>query len=422
MSVNSSTSSSNQGLGARHHLVALGAGILLLLGCVAAVDLLVDPYRMFGSPDRPGFNAVKPDFSEHLRLTTPYALERARPEVLFLGTSRVGRGLAPADLALAGRPAYNAALPAVSVYEAWRTLQHAAAVGPLRVVVLGLDNRMFYADTDGQGTFSEARMAVAASGQRQRNPFAARLPDQVASLLSTDALLSSARTIRYQRWAKLTLAADGHWSAVNGGSEAFRGFRLMTRNTFDRYRRYAGERFDMQRSSVPLREMLRFCHRRSIDLRMFVPPAHAWHWEAMRLMGMTARFDDIRREMVRVNHEVALELGREPFPLVDFSGYVGPNTEPAPASAAASSPWFFETVHFSPQLGARILTRLFEHGRLAPEYGRSIDVTNIEAHLTEWHAERDRYAAAMPSEVREVAALFDDWSRHDPNRAAAPSR
>jgi hypothetical protein len=48
--------------------------------------------------------------------------------------------------------------------------------------------------------------------------------------------------------------------------------------------------------------------------------------------------------------------------------------------------------------------------------------TVLEAHLTEWHAERDRYAAAMPSEVREVAALFDDWSRHDPNRAAAPSR
>ncbi len=383
---------------------------MLLLGCVAGVNLLVDPYRVFGTPDLPGVTGVKPDFVEHLRLTTPYAIERTRPQALFLGTSRVGRGLSPTHPALKGLRVYNGALPAVSLYEAWRTLQHANALTPLKVVLLGLDNRMFYADTDGQGTFSEARMAVDANGARQHNPFKARLPDYAASLVSTDALLSSARVVRYQGWARLSLARNGQWISTTDEFDTYHGFRAMTLNTFDRYRRYASGRFDMTRAAQPLREILRLCHRRGIELRMFIPPAHAWHWEAMRLMDMTARFDEIRREIVRSNAEVAAEFGRPPFPLLDFSGYAGPNAEPAPAAPGARHAWYWETVHFTPRLGARVLDRVFGIATgPASGFGADLNADTIDAHLRAWHAARARYAAARGTEVEEVEKMHKDW-------------
>lgn len=419
MSVNSFTSSSEPRRRAARHLAWLSGGTALLLACVACVNLLVDPYRVFGTPDLPGLSAVKPDFVEHLRLTTPYAIERARPQALFIGTSRVGRGLSPHHPAFEGLRTYNAALPAVSLYEVWRTLQHADAVSPLEVVVLGLDNRMFYANPDGQGTFSEARMAVDSAGRRQRNPFSARLPDYAASLISTDALLSSARVVRFQGWASLTLARNGQWTATGNEFDAYHGFRVMTRNTFDRYHRYASGRFDMARASEPLREILRMCHKQGIDLRMFIPPAHAWHWEAMRLMNMTARFDDIRREIVRLNAEVAAEFGASPFPLVDFSGYAGPNAEPAPTAPGASHPWYWETVHFRPNLGDQVLDRLFgAAGVTDAGFGLSVNAELVDDHIHAWHAARARYAAKHPEEVEEVENMHRDWLAHAGDRGA----
>lgn len=382
---------------------------MLLLACIAAINLLVDPFRVFGTRDVSGMTAFKPDFVEHLRLTTPYAIRRARPAVLLLGTSRVGRGLSPDHAAFQGRSAYNAALPAVSIYEAWRILQHANAVNPLEAVVLGIDNRMFYADTDGQGAFSEARLAVNANGLPQRNPFEGLVPDYAASLISTDALLSSLRTLRFQGWARLTLARNGQWVATTDEFDTYHGFRAMTRNTFDRYRRYAQGRFDLARSAEPLRAILRLCHREAIDLRMFIPPAHAWHWEAMRLMNMTARFDDIRREIVRANAEVALEFGRQPFPIVDFSGYQGPSTMASPTDPAESPSWFFESVHFTPALGDVVLQRLLTGRTSEDGFGISIETTDMESYLAEWHAARERYASSQPREVHLVQSMHDRW-------------
>ena len=144
----------------------------------------------------------------------------------------------------------------------------------MKRVVLGLDNRVFYAATDGQGTFREERLAVDANGLRRYNPVSASLPDYAASLLSTDALLSSARAVRYQGWAKLSLERSGQWRSLDERGGEYAAFRAMTLNTFDRYTRYAAGRFDMEGAAGPLREILRFCHRNGIDLRIVLSLIH----------------------------------------------------------------------------------------------------------------------------------------------------
>lgn len=393
-----------------HHLRGLLGAIATLALAIALFNGFVDPYRVFGAPDVQGFNALKPDFVESLRLTTPYALERARPEGLILGTSRAGRGYSPQHAAWGELTAYNAALPAVSLYEMWRTLQHAQATRSVKRLVLGLDNRVFYADRDGNGAFSERRLAVAPDGRPQHRLFTATLPDYAASLLSVDALLASLRAIRYQGWTTLSLARDGRWESVGDDFDSYHGFRVMTVNTFDRYRRYAAEEFRLPAAVEPLREIIRLCHRERIELHMIIPPAHAWHFEAMRLTGMGARFDDIRRAIVEVNADAAREAGADPFPVWDFSGYRGHNVEAAPARAGERPQWFWETVHFNTLLGDAVLDEVFGLASPgAPALGSRLDGRDIDAHLAAWHAARADYAAGHAAEVSEIETLYRQW-------------
>lgn len=397
------------------HLRRLLGGIALLVLAVAGLNLAVDPYRVFGMPDVAGFNAIKPDFVESLRMTTPYALDRHRPEGLVLGTSRAGRGYRTGHAGFRGLDTYNAALPAVSLYEMWRTLQHAQAVRPLKRVVIGLDNRVFYADRDGNGAFSEARLRVDAAGQPQHRLFTATLPDLAASLLSVDATLASLRAVRFQGWVRLTLDDHGEWRSVREPDDVGAGFRVMTRNTFERYRRYLSEPFRLDLAIEPLRAIMELCHREGIELHLVIPPSHAWHFEAMRLAGMLDRFDEVRRAVVALDDEVARATGRARFPIWDFSGYRGHNTEDAPLERGARADWFFETVHFNTQLGDAVLDEVFgTAGAGAPVLGVRIDGADIEAHLADWHAARAAWAAAHPAEVDVIDEIYRRW------RARAP--
>ena len=396
-------------------LRSLVIGVALLLGAVAFANWLVDPYGIYLPPPIRGVNGNKPEFVAHLRLTHPYAIERLQPEGLILGTSRAGQGLSPTHRMWRGLNVYNAAYPSVSLYEMWRTLQHAQAIHPLRVVVLGLDNRVFYADRDGNGTFSEARMRVDAANVRQHNFLSARLPDLAASLLSTDALLSSLRTVRFQNWSPLTLGSRGEWTRLSDSYDYEQAFRTMTSNTFERYRKYSAEPFVLERAVEPLFEIMMLCHRERIDLKLLIPPAHAWHWEAMRIAGMQDRFDAIKRAIVATNQRAAKVANAAPYPVWDYSGYVGPNTEKLPETHTAKMHWFWETVHFKPALGDRILDNVLakvpntEPGR--DPYGAEIDVNNIEQHLVAWRQAQRNYEHTHSHDLAIIEALHTEWQR-----------
>ena len=405
----------NSNAAAARFLRRLGVAVLALVASAAAINWLVDPYGMFVPPRIEGLNAIKPAFVEHLRLTIPYAIERLRPDGLILGTSRAGRGFSTTHPSWHGLKVYNSALPAASIYEMWRLLQHAHAVHPLQRVVLGLDHRVFYQNRDGDGTFSEARLRVDADGRRQFNLFSAQLPDLAASLLSMDALRDSLGAVRFQGWAKLTLSERGEWQSTSDDFDHANGFRAMTLNTFDRYQRYKADRFSMSKSIEPLREILRFCYREHIDLRMVIPPSHAWHLEAMRLSGMQDRWDDIKRAIVVVNAEVATEVGHNPFPVWDFSGYMGPNIEPVPVAAPSKMTWYWESVHFKQALGDRVLATILaptiEKTEPKNSLGQLIDSQNIDRHLREWHGNQREYSKSHPDEIESIGLLHEQWRR-----------
>lgn len=379
--------------------------VLLGMAAVAALNWWVDPYSLFGSARIAGFNANKMEFVEHLHLTNAYAVKRVEPDALVIGTSRVGRGMSPMHPAWQGLTCYNLAMPGINIYEILRYLQHAEAIRPLKRVVVSLDFRSFQPD-DKSDAEMERRLVVTPEGEANFNLFSALLPDLAASLLSSDALLDSLRTVRFQAWQNMTLTDRGQWLNLSDRYNHAKGFRVYSANTFRRYSGYARLPFKVDRAMLPFRDILELAHRRDIDLRLVILPSHAWHWESMRVAGLQPRFEEIKTALVQTNQAVAERVGRSPFPLWDFSGYNRYSNEPVPFRPEQSMHWFWDPVHFKASLGDLVLNRVFGLGEdFASDFGVRLDVGGLHANLAQWRQAEQTYRAAYRRDIEEIESI-----------------
>lgn len=396
--------------------LATGAGTLIL--CVVALNWLVNPFSLFDPPAIRGLNANKPHYVEHLRLTHVYRVTRLEPECVLLGTSRAGRGLAPDHPALQALGCYNLALPAISVYEMRRYLQHAQSVRPLKLAILAMDFRAFSTAPDQSGAFSEARLRVDANGRKQFNLFSSQLPDFASSLISTSATLASLGTIRKQGWAKDTLAANGYWAPLTERYDHAASFEAYTRNSARRFAELHGSEDVFRKNLDELRRLLRAAYGSGIDVRLVFSPSHAWHWQTLWESGLWARFEDIKRQLVRINAEEAARAGARPYPVWDFSGSHGPALESVPAARGAAMHGFWEPVHYKRAVGDVLLARvmgLAPHDAGGPEaFGVPLDAATLEQHLAGLRSMQQAYMKNHPGDVSRIRALMRQTASHDP--------
>ena len=106
---------------------------------LAAVIVLVDPYYVFGTPDIPGINVVRPRYENLLPAAKPYQVRRIRPDAVILGSSRAETGLDPRHPGWTGKNVFNFGLPGATSYEVMLAFLHAQASAPLKQAVVGLD-------------------------------------------------------------------------------------------------------------------------------------------------------------------------------------------------------------------------------------------------------------------------------------------
>lgn len=387
------------------YLRVLTSTVLALIAMAALVNVLIDPFSVFGTPHLRGLNANKLEFLEHLRLTNAYAVIRRHPDCILLGTSRTGRGVSATHASSDAQRCYNLALPAISLYEMRRYVQHAQAVAPLSRVFLGIDFRVFNASRDDSGAFAERRLRVDSDGRPQSTLFTAVLPDLAASAFSLPALRSSARTVRQQRWAADTLADNGDWIHVGGAYDHYSAFRAFTRNSLQRFAQMQRDERTFTENADEYRTLLRMLYAAGVDARIYVPPSHARHWQTLEAAGLWPRFEAMKRIMVQVNAEEAAHARRTPFPIWDFTGPIGPSLEPAPAPGGELH-WYWETVHFKPAVGAMMLDRMAGMQTSPfPEFGTALQAETLEQHLRRLRNLQRAYAESHPDGVREIRMI-----------------
>lgn len=399
----------------RRYLKWVTGGTLALIALAALLNWLVNPFSVFDSPTIPRFNANKPDYVEHLRLTHVYRVNRLQPECILLGTSRTGRGLSPDNPALGNLKCYNLALPAISMYEMRRYLQHAQSIRPQKLVILAMDFRVFSTSPDQSGAFSEERLGVNSMGERQFNFFSSELPDLASSLISTSALMASLTTIRKQVWVKDTLAANGYWEPLTDRYDHPTAFRAYTKNSARRFDELRNNGDILRKNTDELRLLLREAYGNGTDVRLMIPPAHAWHWQTLWHSGLWPRFEEMKRQLVSINEEEALRAGLDSYPVWDFSGAYGPALEKLPSTQTEKMHWFWEPVHYKRALGDVLLNRVMGSAGKASGsagFGVQLDSAGLERHLVWLRTQQQVYAASHPDDVAQIKASMNQASKH----------
>jgi hypothetical protein len=140
------------------------------------------------------------------------------------------------------------------------------------------------------------------------------------------------------------------------------------------------------------RKIVAYCHDNDIQLTVFFNAAHAYYWQlAYRELGRPV-VDYWKRNVLNINRAVASQRARPPFPLHDFSGInrISIQEIPSAANAHRLADRFQDPMHYSPDIGRRMLDEMAMGCPPAAEEGWGACVTP-ESIDTQLQAQWQRY-------------------------------
>lgn len=137
-------------------LFLVGVGLLFFWGSL----IMVDPLGIWHFPIIKGFNNCKVSQPTHLDFFKPYEYRLIKPDVVFLGSSRVYVGLCPDDYPDKRVKVYNMGMSSLSIRDAYQYLNFMIKVHKPQKVYLGLDFFQFDSHNfnDSRQGFSHERL------------------------------------------------------------------------------------------------------------------------------------------------------------------------------------------------------------------------------------------------------------------------
>ncbi len=385
--------------------------ILFVLAGLTAVGLfnvVVDPLDIYRIVRLPGLNEMKPRLDKLSQLAKPLWL-KARPyERLALGSSRTEIGI-PVNDSGWGKytgPGMNGAVSGSRLTEVTEIFQHATLSAPLKTVVIGADFFMFNAHT--LGPYSSPQVLA------QHTTRLELLLNQAATtIFSFNITGASIYTLSRQRPKYDKYRASGQ---MNCEREAAKSQKKGYRDRFQRFAEafmetmwspcrsnaYAYKRGSLD-SMRMFRGMLEGAAAKNIDVKIFVPPAHAQLMEALGAAGHWQQYEQWKRDMVAVIAEVKRRQPQAAIDLWDFSGYNAYTMEEIPMDGSRME-WYIDSTHFSDALGQLILEQMYgdaDHGlgaRLTPE-----SVQEVIGHIRQ---EQVNYRQRHPEIFKEMKQRF----------------
>jgi len=418
------------------YLKTLGAVFMLLLLLSITFNFVIDPYRIYTGPRIDSINKIKPEMDTHLRMAKAWIVYDKKPDRIISGSSRADYGLNPEHEGWGGKGVYNLGLSGGNMYEVLRYFQHAHAINPLKQVVLSVDFYMFNTYYKNTPDFSENRFVVTFEGVE--NPSFCYI-NKYTSLFSFDTLLSSITTVKSQKrpyFYEPPHMENGqrHWTnretyiPVAGGHHNFflanefahmKSWYLIRPNY-----KYSFSDPETGESRLDhFRKYLEIAYKDNVDLRILISPSHARLWEVISAIGLWDIYEEWKRELVRINEEVAQKYGVPAFSLWDFSGYNKYTTEELPALGDLNSKmkWYWEDDHYKNALGDLVLDQIFhikpgESGfnknskiqqGLTEYFGIVLTSKNIENHLKEIRRAQHHYRITHKSDFAEIKDLAE---------------
>jgi hypothetical protein len=401
----------------RTYTAATLAFIATAMGLTFAALRYMDPFYVFGAPDRAGINAVRYGAVDYPELAKIYSLNWYHPRSLILGSSRAQIGLDPAHPGFAHRPVYNLAYPGATMSRALALFQNAVATEDVKQVVIGLDFFMFRVGrtTPRQTNVPElARLAVQADGTptpllrkwraRAEDFWTASFSGTAINLAVIDWFTNSQTwDIRRLRWI---MKRDGHNEMRNRQDLQYEPIFDAVEGAF--LRDFSNGDFCLRAATGysaldDLRTLVRGAREHGIDLKILISPAHASYFEIIDKTGLWATWETWKREIVRIAEE---ETGADrPVPVYDFSGFTSITTEPVPIGApAVQMTNYWDPSHYTKEIGDRVLDIMLSDAnqQVRPDIGGPITLRNIDEHLASIRLAQSVWRSRAPEQAARV--------------------
>jgi hypothetical protein len=353
------------------------------LASVAVFNLLVDPFRIYPRAHLKAFDSFRDSIFN--RVARAELVRRGDWDMMIFGTSRPKAGMPAAHPAFATNHVCNLSVDAATMSEAAKMFDYARAHNPVRRVVLCLDFALSRPSLVDPSDFSQSRF----------NPKLSLFEYHCKSLLGGNATDHSWEFVldSVRKKSPPEKQRDGFF--VHGVKPGAR-----QRALFEKVIRSLSYAYAVQRISVEemasFRRMLAVCRQNKIEITLAINPVHALDLELLRVGGNWERFEEWKRDLVRI---VTEESPPDGVALWDFTGYWPPTSEEVPPAGdnRTRMKYYFENSHYTPIMGALMLDRMF--GDATNEFGAKISASNVEAHLETIRQHRESYARTHAADL-----------------------
>lgn len=377
--------------------------VVCLLTCILAMNYLVDPY-LIHQWDTKLIQRTSPAIQKLLPWGKTYAAYHYKPEVVFLGSSRVEISLPTDTEVFKGKRVFNLGISGASLGDAINMLRHTSVIHRPEVVVWGLEYGWQFRLQQGNVDFDENLVA-----QGSWYPVKRFLMDLQRSI-STKMTIASLKILTgtSEQQCRSVLATFGYKSDLcleylmeneGGTSKAFDEI-VNEGDSFNSPDTY-GHVLQVMNDVIG-----EYCEK-GVAFRFFLHPVHAlaelsfwdknWEDQEQWKRDLVTMFDRKRQQGCDIR-------------FMDFSGYNFVTTEDIPqATGKDSMRYYWEYSHYSSQAGRMILDRLMNGlpHEIPDDFGAELTGETIEQHLTTFRKKRAEYCMNHPQETKNMRVCND---------------
>jgi hypothetical protein len=361
--------------------------LTLLAAAVGGFNLWVDPYAIyrFDTADSARIGRINQIYQ--MRVSKPWQVRRLKPSALIIGSSR-SASIRPQHAQWDDNKAFNLSMPGLTLYEMQRLIQHAHVQGNLRKLVIGLEHETFTTNdyTTGIG-FAEGRLAGAGAGAVA--PHFHLLVQTIRDLRDT-LFTGFALTRSLQAWlgphqGSHRYRPDGSWENLSHIWLGEPGYVFVGGMLAQKEGRAASALDD---NLAIFADILGFCHRHSIDTRIFISPEHLFLTDLRQYLGSDSGWKQFHRELVTLNENVAREHDQPAFPVWGFNqleGIVDEQLQPGPGTLGE---WFRDGIHFDHRLGKVLMEQMWGTDS---DQGLALDTGSVPAYFEQVELARTQF-------------------------------
>ncbi|MCW8922097.1 MAG: hypothetical protein OQK69_00510 [Gammaproteobacteria bacterium] len=393
------------------------SGISSVLLAVSVFNWIINPYDVFDSPVIQGLNEYKSETGRYARLSKFYQVERVKPDVILLATSR-GMVVPDEYFSTEDMTGFNFSMPSASIYELYRAMQHAHAIKPLKRVVIGIDEEFV---NGVQPNFSEGRVIVNYNGDINVSKWIQRIKDVFLSLLSINAFRSSVSTIKKQKESPSLIGYKQHYISrvVRAGGHR-QMFRKMESSVFYSHdiNNHGCDKKLMENKSMPsvniyFEKIIDLAYKENIDLHVYFSPIHARLYEVKHMIGKWPCMEKTKQDVVNVVEYKAKQYGRMSYPVWDFSGYNAITMEAVPEKDDSLSmmTWYFEGSHYTRDTANCIFSNMFNKKDMCVNFGIKLTSADLDKHLYDIRSNRKTYIKHYNEDINEIGSMLDSVVR-----------